>query len=73
MRKFKEFVAVFCNDDDIIGKQNDSNEYVTIDLNSICAWNQGDNGTISVDLQGGTRYRLDINYSDFCKLMKDNG
>jgi len=73
MRNFKEFIAVFCNDDDIVGKKQEDNGYITIDLNCVCAWNQADNNTISVDLQGGTRYKLDIHYNDFCKIMKENG
>lgn len=73
MRNFKEFIGVFYDEDEIISNPNDCNAYITIDLNSVCAWNQCDNGNISVDVQGGSRYRLDINYSDFCKLMKDNG
>jgi len=70
MRNFKEFVAVFCNEDDICGNKDDDHEYVMIDLNSVCAWNQCDNNAVSVDVQGGTRYKIDIGYADFCKLMK---
>lgn len=68
-RNFKEFSGIFVDDNEIIPNKKYESFYLTIDINSVCAWNHGDNNTTTVDLQGGLRYRLDFEYSEFCKLI----
>jgi len=68
-RKFHEFIGLFYDEDEILQKKSDTASYLMIDLNSVVAWNQCDNNTTVVELEGCERYKLDIHYSEFKKLM----
>ena len=70
-RNYREFIGVFTDEDNIISDKQEESAYVTIDMNSVCAWNQCVKNTTTVDIQGGVRYRIDMEYPDFCKLMKE--
>ena len=69
-RKFHEFIGLFYVEDSVLNQESDTASYLMIDLFSVVAWNQCDNNTTVVELEGCERYKLDIHYSDFKKLMK---
>lgn len=69
MRRFKEFTCLYV--------QNENSEYpvyesepTMIDLNSIIAFNKGNEGTTTVRFVSGETLRVKMTYEKFCDVIK---
>jgi hypothetical protein len=72
IRNFREFKALWGYDEEILEDQYETS-MITIDLNSVVLWNEGDGNQVLVEIENaGTRYCLDISYKDFSKIMQDS-
>lgn len=72
IRNFREFKALWGYEEEILEDQYETS-MITIDLNSVVLWNEGDGDQTLVEIENtGTRYCLDISYKDFTRIMQDS-
>lgn len=77
--KFVEFQAIFVNENLSEFEENRiTTEPIVIDINLICAWNAAQNdkdisNCTVIDIRGGTRFSINMNYKRFSDFMERNG
>ena len=66
----KSFKGLFWDEklSEITGNDIDTESLVSIDMDLVIVFNECD-GKTTVEIQNGTRYRVDISYNDFKKLI----
>ena len=69
MKRFKEFWCLFVQKEDAEYPVYES-ELTMIDLNTIIAFNRGNEGTTTVRLISGETLRVKLTYEKFCEVMK---
>lgn len=71
MKLYHKFTGRFIDhENQITNKTVYCDRKVTIDLLSVVAWNECDEGTTTIELASGNRFVLVIDYDDFTKLIE---